>query len=188
MRDGGCHSYSWSCCCKFWWRYSVCARLLWFMWLHFVTSVYSKAAHFKASSEQYDFVSLSCRAGIVAACPGGEILYSSCTLSQIQNLSVVEQAVYLAKENHGIQLQVSQTLTVNCMRDSVINPTVIYALTSEIYKIQEIIWPFLFFFFPPLVLITSTFRLLTCDPSHTCLGKPFTSLPTSTWVRWSSRT
>ncbi|KAM6990331.1 5-cytosine rRNA methyltransferase NSUN4 [Tautogolabrus adspersus] len=45
-------------------------------------------------------------AGILAACPGGEILYSTCTLSQIQNLSVVEQAIYLAKENHGIQLQV----------------------------------------------------------------------------------
>ncbi|KAF3858492.1 hypothetical protein F7725_011693 [Dissostichus mawsoni] len=28
-------------------------------------------------------------AGIEAACPGGEILYSTCTLSQIQNLSVV---------------------------------------------------------------------------------------------------
>ncbi|XP_034743463.1 5-methylcytosine rRNA methyltransferase NSUN4 [Etheostoma cragini] len=45
-------------------------------------------------------------AGIEAACPGGEILYSTCTLSQIQNLGVVEQAVYLARENHGIQLQV----------------------------------------------------------------------------------
>ncbi|XP_044076243.1 5-methylcytosine rRNA methyltransferase NSUN4 [Siniperca chuatsi] len=45
-------------------------------------------------------------AGIVAACPGGEILYSTCTLSQIQNLSVVEQAIYLARENHGIHLQV----------------------------------------------------------------------------------
>ncbi|KAF1384146.1 hypothetical protein PFLUV_G00139260 [Perca fluviatilis] len=45
-------------------------------------------------------------AGIEAACPGGEILYSTCTLSQIQNLGVVEQAVYLARENRGIQLQV----------------------------------------------------------------------------------
>ncbi|XP_020505465.2 5-methylcytosine rRNA methyltransferase NSUN4 [Labrus bergylta] len=45
-------------------------------------------------------------AGILAACRGGEILYSTCTLSQIQNMSVVEQAIYLAKENHGIQLQV----------------------------------------------------------------------------------
>ncbi|KAK2822186.1 hypothetical protein Q5P01_022251 [Channa striata] len=45
-------------------------------------------------------------AGIEAACPGGEIVYSTCTLSQIQNLSVVEQAVYLARENHGIQLEV----------------------------------------------------------------------------------
>ncbi|XP_049930661.1 5-methylcytosine rRNA methyltransferase NSUN4 [Epinephelus moara] len=45
-------------------------------------------------------------AGIEAACPGGEILYSTCTLSQIQNLGVVEQAVHLARENHGINLQV----------------------------------------------------------------------------------
>ncbi|XP_041658557.1 5-methylcytosine rRNA methyltransferase NSUN4 [Cheilinus undulatus] len=45
-------------------------------------------------------------AGILAACPGGEILYSTCTLSQIQNQNVVEQAIYLAKENNGIQLEV----------------------------------------------------------------------------------
>ncbi|KAM3604404.1 uncharacterized protein V6R79_010614 [Siganus canaliculatus] len=46
-------------------------------------------------------------AGIEAACPGGEIVYSTCTLSHIQNQSVVDQAVHLARENHGIQLQVS---------------------------------------------------------------------------------
>ncbi|KAE8291111.1 5-methylcytosine rRNA methyltransferase NSUN4 [Larimichthys crocea] len=45
-------------------------------------------------------------AGIEAACPGGEIVYSTCTLSQTQNLSVVEQAIYLAREKHGINLQV----------------------------------------------------------------------------------
>ncbi|XP_034470331.1 5-methylcytosine rRNA methyltransferase NSUN4 isoform X1 [Hippoglossus hippoglossus] len=45
-------------------------------------------------------------AGIQAACPGGEIMYSTCTLSQIQNLSVVEQAVHLARENHGISVEV----------------------------------------------------------------------------------
>ncbi|KAL6104322.1 nsun4 [Pungitius sinensis] len=45
-------------------------------------------------------------AGIAAACPGGEILYSTCTLSQIQNQTVVEQAIYLARENHSINLQV----------------------------------------------------------------------------------
>lgn len=50
----------------------------------------------------------SCRAGIEAACPGGEIVYSTCTLSQHQNASVVEQAVHWAQENHGIQLEVSQ--------------------------------------------------------------------------------
>ncbi|XP_060940610.1 5-methylcytosine rRNA methyltransferase NSUN4 [Limanda limanda] len=45
-------------------------------------------------------------AGIQAACPGGEIMYSTCTLSPIQNLSVVEQAVHLARENHGISVEV----------------------------------------------------------------------------------
>ncbi|KAM8850932.1 5-cytosine rRNA methyltransferase NSUN4 [Spinachia spinachia] len=45
-------------------------------------------------------------AGIASACPGGEILYSTCTLSQIQNQSVVEQAIHLARENQGINLQV----------------------------------------------------------------------------------
>ncbi|CAK6952314.1 -methylcytosine rRNA methyltransferase NSUN4 [Scomber scombrus] len=45
-------------------------------------------------------------AGIEAACPGGEIVYSTCTLSQVQNQSVVEQAVSLALEDRGIQLQV----------------------------------------------------------------------------------
>ncbi|XP_041805371.1 5-methylcytosine rRNA methyltransferase NSUN4 [Chelmon rostratus] len=45
-------------------------------------------------------------AGIEAACPGGEIVYSTCTLSHIQNLSVVEQAINSARENHGIHLQV----------------------------------------------------------------------------------
>ncbi|XP_035490519.1 5-methylcytosine rRNA methyltransferase NSUN4 isoform X1 [Scophthalmus maximus] len=45
-------------------------------------------------------------AGIQAACPGGEIMYSTCTLSQIQNLRVVEQAIHLAKEKHNITLEV----------------------------------------------------------------------------------
>uniref|UniRef100_A0A1A7Y9Z0 5-cytosine rRNA methyltransferase NSUN4 n=1 Tax=Iconisemion striatum TaxID=60296 RepID=A0A1A7Y9Z0_9TELE len=45
-------------------------------------------------------------AGITAACPGGEVVYSTCTLSQNQNLSVVEHAVHFAQEQHGIQLQV----------------------------------------------------------------------------------
>lgn len=49
-----------------------------------------------------------CRAAIEAACPGGEIVYSTCTLSQHQNAGVVEQAIDWAQENHGIQLEVSQ--------------------------------------------------------------------------------
>ncbi|XP_037537427.1 5-methylcytosine rRNA methyltransferase NSUN4 [Nematolebias whitei] len=45
-------------------------------------------------------------AGILAACPGGEIVYSTCTLSQNQNQSVVEQAVQQAQEEHNIHLEV----------------------------------------------------------------------------------
>ncbi|KAM3866390.1 5-cytosine rRNA methyltransferase NSUN4 [Diretmus argenteus] len=45
-------------------------------------------------------------AGVEAACPGGEILYSTCSLSQLQNQYVVEQAIHLAREKHGIHLQV----------------------------------------------------------------------------------
>ncbi|XP_072297934.1 5-methylcytosine rRNA methyltransferase NSUN4 [Eucyclogobius newberryi] len=45
-------------------------------------------------------------AGLEAARPGGEVLYSTCTLSQQQNQAVVEQAVQLALERHGIQIQV----------------------------------------------------------------------------------
>ncbi|CAN9503212.1 unnamed protein product [Ophioblennius macclurei] len=45
-------------------------------------------------------------AGIQAACPGGEIVYSTCTLSRSQNQSVVEQAIHVARENHDIHLQV----------------------------------------------------------------------------------
>lgn len=56
---------------------------------------------------------LSYRAGIQAACPGGEIMYSTCTLSRTQNQGVVEQAIYLAQENHGIRLEVSQTHAVH---------------------------------------------------------------------------
>ncbi|XP_033838257.1 5-methylcytosine rRNA methyltransferase NSUN4 [Periophthalmus magnuspinnatus] len=45
-------------------------------------------------------------AGLEAVCPGGEVLYSTCTLSQQQNQAVVEQAEQLALERHGIQIQV----------------------------------------------------------------------------------
>ncbi|XP_047444464.1 5-methylcytosine rRNA methyltransferase NSUN4 [Mugil cephalus] len=46
-------------------------------------------------------------AGIQAACPGGEIVYSTCTLSQSQNQSVVEQAIYQAREDYSIRLEVA---------------------------------------------------------------------------------
>ncbi|XP_013854917.1 5-cytosine rRNA methyltransferase NSUN4 [Austrofundulus limnaeus] len=44
--------------------------------------------------------------GIQTTCPGGEIVYSTCTLCQNQNQSVVEKAIHLAEENHNIQLEV----------------------------------------------------------------------------------
>lgn len=82
--------------------------------------VLSKQSSFKVVSEHaYTSVLLRqkelscCRAGIEAACPGGEIVYSTCTLSQVQNQSVVEQAVSLALEERGIQLQVSETHAVS---------------------------------------------------------------------------
>ncbi|XP_035490520.2 5-methylcytosine rRNA methyltransferase NSUN4 isoform X2 [Scophthalmus maximus] len=55
-------------------------------------------------------------AGIQAACPGGEIMYSTCTLSQIQNLRVVEQAIHLAKEKHNITLEGSVATFNDCGR------------------------------------------------------------------------
>nr|XP_020639029.1 5-methylcytosine rRNA methyltransferase NSUN4 isoform X1 [Pogona vitticeps] len=45
-------------------------------------------------------------AGILAAKPGGEVVYSTCTLSQLQNEYVVEGAVELLKVEHGITVQV----------------------------------------------------------------------------------
>ncbi|XP_036410552.1 5-methylcytosine rRNA methyltransferase NSUN4 [Megalops cyprinoides] len=45
-------------------------------------------------------------AGIQAACPGGDVVYSTCTLSQLQNECVVEHAVHLAQEEMGITVHV----------------------------------------------------------------------------------
>ncbi|XP_068604880.1 5-methylcytosine rRNA methyltransferase NSUN4, partial [Brachionichthys hirsutus] len=45
-------------------------------------------------------------AGVQAACPGGEIIYATCSLSQNQNQNVVKEAICVAQENHGIILQV----------------------------------------------------------------------------------
>ncbi|KAJ3595384.1 hypothetical protein NHX12_004688 [Muraenolepis orangiensis] len=44
-------------------------------------------------------------AGIKAVRPGGEVVYSTCTFSQLQNQYVVQQALHLAGQE-GIQLQV----------------------------------------------------------------------------------
>ncbi|KAM6948156.1 5-cytosine rRNA methyltransferase NSUN4 [Aplochiton taeniatus] len=45
-------------------------------------------------------------AGIEAARPSGEIVYSTCSLSQLQNQYVVEQAIHLAQAELNIRLQV----------------------------------------------------------------------------------
>ncbi|XP_015210612.2 5-methylcytosine rRNA methyltransferase NSUN4 [Lepisosteus oculatus] len=45
-------------------------------------------------------------AGIRAARPGGEVLYSTCTLSPLQNECVVERAAQLAQEELGISVRV----------------------------------------------------------------------------------
>ncbi|MBN3313286.1 NSUN4 methyltransferase, partial [Atractosteus spatula] len=45
-------------------------------------------------------------AGIRAARPGGEVLYSTCTLSPLQNECVVERAAQLSQEELGIRVRV----------------------------------------------------------------------------------
>ncbi|XP_029580546.1 5-methylcytosine rRNA methyltransferase NSUN4-like [Salmo trutta] len=45
--------------------------------------------------------------GIKAVRPGVEVVYSTCSLSQLQNQCMVEQAMHLAREEHGISLQVA---------------------------------------------------------------------------------
>lgn len=88
-RDEDCHSSSSSCCCKF----ASPSLILSLLSFYLMISILPHPP---------------CRAGIEAACPGGEIVYSTCTLSQQQNTSVVEQAVHWAQEELGIQLEVSQ--------------------------------------------------------------------------------
>ncbi|KAL0966681.1 hypothetical protein UPYG_G00298350 [Umbra pygmaea] len=46
-------------------------------------------------------------AGIKAVRPGGLVVYSTCSLSQLQNEYVTERAVHLAREELGISLQVA---------------------------------------------------------------------------------
>lgn len=46
------------------------------------------------------------RAGIQAARRGGHIVYSTCSLSQLQNECVVQQAISLAQQELGITVQV----------------------------------------------------------------------------------
>uniref|UniRef100_K7F5J7 5-cytosine rRNA methyltransferase NSUN4 n=1 Tax=Pelodiscus sinensis TaxID=13735 RepID=K7F5J7_PELSI len=45
-------------------------------------------------------------AGLLAARPGGEVMYSTCSLSQLQNEYVVERAVEIAEIEHNIRVRV----------------------------------------------------------------------------------
>ncbi|XP_030631580.1 5-cytosine rRNA methyltransferase NSUN4 [Chanos chanos] len=49
-------------------------------------------------------------AGIQAARLGGEVLYSTCSLSQLQNEYVVQQAVNIAQEEFGITVEIQDLL------------------------------------------------------------------------------
>lgn len=46
------------------------------------------------------------RAGLQATRPGGELLYSTCSLSQLQNECVVEQALSVAQQEMDITVKV----------------------------------------------------------------------------------
>ncbi|XP_053248515.1 5-methylcytosine rRNA methyltransferase NSUN4 [Podarcis raffonei] len=52
-------------------------------------------------------------AGILAAKPGGDVVYSTCSLSQLQNEYVVERAVELLAIQHDISIQVED---LSCFR------------------------------------------------------------------------
>ncbi|MEE6495390.1 hypothetical protein FKM82_002032 [Ascaphus truei] len=51
-------------------------------------------------------------AGLLAVKPGGVVVYSTCSLSQLQNEYVVEQAVELAASEHGIHVEI---LDLSCV-------------------------------------------------------------------------
>ncbi|XP_075037656.1 5-cytosine rRNA methyltransferase NSUN4 [Mixophyes fleayi] len=45
-------------------------------------------------------------AGLLAVAPGGEVVYSTCSLSQLQNECVVERALELAASEHGVHAKI----------------------------------------------------------------------------------
>ena len=51
-------------------------------------------------------VHLACRAGILAAKPGGEVVYSTCSLSPLQNEYVIERAIEIAETQFNISIHV----------------------------------------------------------------------------------
>ncbi|KAM4720747.1 5-cytosine rRNA methyltransferase NSUN4 [Rhinophrynus dorsalis] len=51
---------------------------------------------------------------LLAVKPGGEVVYSTCSLSQLQNECVVEQAVQLAASEYGVQVE---TQDLSCFRE-----------------------------------------------------------------------
>ncbi|KAM6065667.1 5-cytosine rRNA methyltransferase NSUN4 isoform 1-T3 [Chlamydotis macqueenii] len=59
-----------------------------------------------SSSRDGVCVHLACRAGILATKPGGEVVYSTCSLSPLQNEYVIERAVEIAETQFNISIHV----------------------------------------------------------------------------------
>ncbi|XP_069795031.1 5-methylcytosine rRNA methyltransferase NSUN4 [Narcine bancroftii] len=53
--------------------------------------------------------------GILAAKPGGSIVYSTCSLSHLQNEHVVERAVQVAEMEHGMELRLEDLTAVRTL-------------------------------------------------------------------------
>lgn len=58
------------------------------------------------SSRNSACVHLACRAGILATRPGGEVVYSTCSLSPLQNEHVIERAIEIAETQFNVALRV----------------------------------------------------------------------------------
>ncbi|GCB70687.1 5-methylcytosine rRNA methyltransferase NSUN4 [Scyliorhinus torazame] len=59
--------------------------------------------------------------GILATKPGGSIVYSTCSLSQLQNEYVVERAVQVAKTEHNVELRLVDLTAVQTLYSDTFN-------------------------------------------------------------------
>ncbi|XP_051867908.1 5-methylcytosine rRNA methyltransferase NSUN4 [Pristis pectinata] len=59
--------------------------------------------------------------GILATKPGGSIVYSTCTLSQLQNEYVVERAVQVAEMEHGMELHLEDLTDIRTLYTETFN-------------------------------------------------------------------